>query len=115
MSTVKRYWSAIPPVGYLSSLSPAARKAHDDFDAKLTKDDITEMQRIDADCNDCVHFQRGAMSKVGGLSCFSGHCRKFDKPTIAWPMQYSGHECFGHRRDLAQPPSHHESPPASPL
>lgn len=31
------------------------------FDAKLTPQDIIEMQTIDADCNDCAHFKRGRL------------------------------------------------------
>lgn len=98
MSTVKRYWSALPPVGFLSRMTPEQRKAWDGYDAKLTPEDLLAMQTIDADCNDCRHFRRGAMTKVGGLTCFEGHCLKLDKPTKAWPMQYSGHPCFEHRR-----------------
>jgi len=67
-------------------------------DAKLTPEDILEMQTIDADCNDCRHFKRGQMRNGLGIACFEGHCLKFDKPTLAWPMQYSGHDCFEHRR-----------------
>lgn len=67
----------------------------------LTAEDIFEMQKIDADCNDCRHFQRGEMTKPGGLTCFLGFCKKFAKPAKAWPMQYSGHECFEHRKEAA--------------
>lgn len=67
-----------------------------------TKEDIIELQKIDADCNDCRHFKRGEMGRSPaktGTVFFRGHCLKFDKPTIAWPMQYSGHPCFEHRRE----------------
>lgn len=99
--TVKRYWSAIPPVGFLSGMSPEEREAYDLFDAKLEPSDIFEMQKIDADCNDCRHFQRGKMSKVGGLTMFRGTCAKTGADTVAWPMQYSGHACFEHRKVAA--------------
>ena len=97
MST-KRYWSAIAPVGYVSKLKKKEREEYYAFDAKLTPDDLRDMQTIDADCNDCRHFKRGAMTKVGGLTSFAGHCLKLDKHTTAWPMQFSGHKCFSHRR-----------------
>lgn len=82
MPTIPRYWSKDP-----------------NQDAQLTPEDILEMQKIDADCNDCRHFQRGAMGKVPGLTYFDGHCLKLKKPTRAYPMQYSGYECFEHRRE----------------
>lgn len=63
-----------------------------------TPEDIIEMQTIDADCNDCRHFKRGVMTKIPGLTFFEGHCLRFDKPTRAYPTQYTGHECFEHRR-----------------
>ncbi len=89
IQTVKRYWSAKPAMDV--RLDP-------DFDAKLTPDDIMEMQIIDADCNDCRYFKRGVMAKIGGLTKFDGHCLFHDRPTVAWPMQFSGHSCFVHRR-----------------
>ena len=61
------------------------------------KMEAIECQTIDADCNDCKHFQRGRMLAKGNASAFEGHCRKFDKPTIAYPKFASGHECFEHR------------------
>ena len=94
-----------------------AKKWHD-FDAKLTPEDIIEMQTIDADCNDCKHFKRGiAVNKTQGIckvdgvfpmiqmgyTIFEGHCMKFDKPTRAYPTQFSGHECFEHRRAKPEP------------
>lgn len=65
---------------------------------RATPEDILEQQKIDADCNDCRHFKRGQMTKVGGLTKFDGYCLKFDRPTTAWPMQFTGRECFEHRR-----------------
>lgn len=75
-----------------------------------TPEDVLEQQLIDADCNDCKHFQRGALVKqFVGLGevviklgkegqYFLGHCLKFDKPTKAFPVHYTGHECFEHRK-----------------
>lgn len=51
-------------------------------------------QIIDADCNDCFFFQRGAVISKG---VSEGHCLKFDKPTLAYPVFASGHSCFEHR------------------
>ena len=71
-----------------------------------------ECQLIDADCNDCRHFQRGEVVKRW-LSCMenkkpsmalvnmgwiTGHCQKFNRPTVAQPNKWSGLECFEHRR-----------------
>lgn len=72
------------------------------FDAQLTPEDVYEAQKIDADCNDCAFFKRGTMQKIGGLTKFVGICQRFNKPTTAWPMQYSGHECFLHRKEAAK-------------
>ena len=62
------------------------------------KDEAIECQTIDADCNDCIHFKRGEMLAKGAASAFSGHCMKFDKPTIAYPNFATGHKCFEHRK-----------------
>jgi hypothetical protein len=64
----------------------------------VSPEDIYEMQKIDADCNDCIHFQRGPMMKVPGLTVFHGLCLKHDVPTKAYPGQFTGHDCFEHRR-----------------
>lgn len=76
--------------------------------------EVLECQKIDADCNDCRHFQRGSLlpktesrwinehGKEAVVTyqpeVFSGTCLKFQKPTIAQPKKWSGHECFEHRR-----------------
>jgi hypothetical protein len=52
-------------------------------------------QEVDADCNDCRHFQRGARIADGVIS---GQCLRFNKPTKAYPNFSTGHECFEHRR-----------------
>lgn len=102
MNTIKRYWSTLWPI-QLERMTKEQIIEHKLFDAKLTPEDIIEMQTIDADCNDCRHFQRGAMRKGLGISCFEGRCLKLDKPTLAWPMQFSDHPCFEHRR--GRPPT----------
>lgn len=66
---------------------------------EMSKEDIIEQQKIDADCNDCKHFKRGQFHKSPGLDWFDGHCLKFDKPTKAYPMQFTGHFCFEHRKE----------------
>lgn len=76
------------------------------------KQEAYECQLIDADCNDCRHFQRGQVEKRW-LSCMEndkpsmrlvnmgfihGVCLKFNRPTIAQPNKWTGMECFEHRR-----------------
>lgn len=99
-NTVKRYWSTLAPL-HLERMTKEEIVEAKAFDAQLSPDSVMEMQIIDADCNDCRHFKRGKMREGLGVACFEGHCLKLDKPTLAWPMQYSGHKCFEHRR--AQP------------
>lgn len=108
---IKRYWSAHTPMGFFDRMTKEEAAAWHAFDAKLTRDDVMEMQMIDADCNDCRHFKRGATVRdmpsiypelqpriLMGFTFFEGHCQKFNRPTRACPMQYTGHECFEHRR-----------------
>ena len=65
------------------------------------KTEAFECQLIDADCNDCKHFERDLTwqkregSSGGGQP---GRCQKFGKPTRAWPNTCTGHACFEHRR-----------------
>jgi len=94
---MKRYWST-PTVLDKERMTKQQLIESDQFDAKLDDAAVIAMQTIDADCNDCRHFKRGAMKKVGWLTRFSGHCLKLDVPATAWPTQYSGHPCFEHRR-----------------
>ena len=106
--TIPFYWG----VGYVTNPKTGEREK---YDAKLTPEDIIEMQCIDADCNDCKHFKRGefvkkapaifpALTKDGMIalnkegSFFRGFCAKTGNATTAHPGQYSGRECFEHRR-----------------
>lgn len=57
-----------------------------------------ECQTVDADCNDCLHFQRGSMAF--NKQIWNGRCLKFDKLTQAFPKKWTGHKCFEHRRSL---------------
>lgn len=101
-ATIKCYWSKLFPIRLeaMAKLLPAKElEKYTSYDAKLTPEDVFEMQKIDADCNDCKHFQRGELIKGLGMNCFKGHCKKLAKPTTAWPMNYSGHECFEHRKE----------------
>ena len=59
------------------------------------KSEALECQTIDADCNDCRHFQRG---QLVGKEVWSGHCQKFNHKTRAYPKKWTGRECFEHRR-----------------
>lgn len=72
---------------------------------ELTGEDIIAMQTIDADCNDCIHFERGELvTEADGVRLgksgqyFKGRCLKFNRPTTAHPGQYTGMPCFEHRR-----------------
>lgn len=62
---------------------------------EMDKEGIIELQLIDADCNDCRHFERGKMAAKG---IFDGHCAKYDRPTRAYPGMATGMPCFEHRR-----------------
>lgn len=64
------------------------------------KDESYECQKIDADCNDCGYFERGKMIQGGVSSIWSGLCKKFEKPTRAYPNFSTGHDCFVHRKDF---------------
>lgn len=50
-----------------------------------------ECQCIDADCNDCLHFERISMN--------NGVCLKYDRPTTASPKMSTGYPCFEHRKN----------------
>ena len=65
-----------------------------------TKEEITECQRIDADCNDCGYFKRGKVITKGSASVIEGTCLKTNEPTKAYPNFCSGHDCFVHRKDM---------------
>lgn len=81
------------------------------------KAEALECQTIDADCNDCRHFQRGEVVRVW-LNCMEngkvgmlrfhtglirGTCLKFNRPTEAYPNKWTGRECFEHRRAQISP------------
>lgn len=79
------YWNQTPDLCHAECKSPGE------------KQEAIDCQVLDADCNDCVHFQRGKI--IGGIpKAFSGHCLKFDRPTTAYPHFWTGRECFEHRR-----------------
>jgi len=73
-----------------------------------------ECQTIDADCNDCRHFERWALEtrmlsaiengvcvlKKTNMGWFHGLCQKFNKETTASPKKWTGHECFEHRKSI---------------
>lgn len=94
--SVKRYWSKVVPIDAFKTADEAAAFAA--VDHQLDEEAIIAMQTIDADCNDCRHFKRGAMTKRLGHVEFAGQCLKFNCETTAYPMQFTGHECFEHRR-----------------
>lgn len=81
------------------------------------KQEAFDCQVIDADCNDCKHYQRGKLApkSVSHLKTkdgriveltyqvnlfVGGRCLKFNRPTLASPNKWSGLECFEHRKSL---------------
>jgi hypothetical protein len=52
------------------------------------KEEAYECQTVDADCNDCKHFVRGALINKWA---WAGHCSKHDRPTHGLPNFCSGH------------------------
>jgi hypothetical protein len=57
-------------------------------------------QTIDADCNDCKHFQRGVNVKENYWRDFPGWCLKLNKETHASPLYCTRYICFEHRKVL---------------
>ncbi len=79
------------------------------------KQEAFDCQVIDADCNDCRHYERGKLAtatvsllkRTDGSSAtvshqpnvfVGGRCIKFNRSTLAQPKKFSGWECFEHRR-----------------
>jgi len=61
------------------------------------KQEAYECQLIDANCNDCKHFDRDRHNKGGNT--WRGHCKKFHVEVKACPNYASGYDCFEHRSD----------------
>lgn len=80
------YWSQTPCVCH-----PECKQAGE-------RQEAIDCQTIDADCNDCKHFERGSEIVRSIPKGFSGRCAKFDRPTAAYPKTWTGRECFEHRR-----------------
>jgi hypothetical protein len=73
-----------------------------------------DCQTIDADCNDCKHFQRGnliqnwlsdmadgkATKRLVNMGIFNGMCQRFNTPAKAFPKMSTGRSCFEHRRNI---------------
>lgn len=100
------YWGGLPFVCHAACKQAGERE------------EAFECQCIDADCNDCKHYQRGKLAplvrswlhKPDGRRVevthqpnvfIGGRCLKFDKPTEASPNKWTGHECFEHRRTIS--------------
>lgn len=106
--------------------------AHKECEKLGKADEAYQCQKIDRDCNDCKHFERGQRNKrfsnefildpskydiYSGnqqadaeeqkrymkdllfVGSYDGRCLKFDRPATAWPGQFTGKECFEHRKD----------------
>lgn len=84
--TTHSYWNAIPFL------------CHAECKDAGYKQEAYECQVLDADCNDCKHFQRGPMLSKGA---WEGVCLKDNTPTKAYPNFASCHPCFEHRRQPA--------------
>ena len=97
------YWGKLPFV------------CHAECRVKGEQDEAISCQTIDADCNDCKHYQRGQISpslisKVktqdGRIEdvifkpeiFINGFCRRFNKPTVAQPNKCTLMQCFEHRK-----------------
>lgn len=96
------YWNAVP------------FRCHPECKQAGEKQEALDCQVIDADCNDCKHFKRGALSPLrishtktpaGRMvevryraEIWSGECLRFNGPTEAYPKMSTGRECFEHRR-----------------
>lgn len=96
------YWNQTPDV------------CHPECRAAGERQEAIDCQTIDADCNNCRHYQRGKIapkqiSKVKTQDgrivdviykpeiFIDGQCLKFNKPVLACPNKWSGLECFEHR------------------
>lgn len=81
------------------------------------RNEAYECQVIDADCNDCKHFNRGYRALNHGETTktedgniytkilvahdiFHGFCQKLHRPVMAFVNMATGHDCFEHRRTL---------------
>jgi len=90
---------------------------HDECKVSGERQEAIDCQTIDADCNDCLYYQRGqqAPKVVSSIrtprgktrtvtyqpnTIINGHCKKFNKPTTAYPHTWTGMECFEHRRQI---------------
>lgn len=74
------------------------RAVHKDC-AKAAKDrEVHWCQSIDADCNDCKHFERIKLIGASTPASYLGNCKKFNKETIAYVNLCTRHECFEHRK-----------------
>lgn len=73
-------------------------RVHKSCKQKVISKTAYECQKIDADCNDCRHFQRG---EYLGNDVWQGMCKKYGRSTKAYPNYCSNHPCFEHRKDSA--------------
>lgn len=104
---------AVPTVAYWFSTPDVCHRQCKDAGVRQ---EAFDCQVIDADCNDCRHYQRGQIAaKVVNLVkmpdgrivevthqpnvIIHGRCLKFDKPTNAHPNKWTGLQCFEHRRE----------------
>lgn len=71
--------------------------------------EILFCQKVDADCNDCIYFDRTntkgeslGMSRefFSKIKTIKGYCSFHDKVTEASPNNFSGYPCFKHRKEV---------------
>lgn len=72
------------------------RAVHKNCKREYQSYEIKECQTIDADCNDCKHFERLNAIATG---VFIGNCKKLNKETKAYVNVVRDYECFEHRRN----------------
>lgn len=78
------YWNALLAI------------SHKECKEEGFKEEAYECQKIDANCNECKHFIRGAKANPTG---HYGMCGKFNKAVVAHSNNAQGNDCFIHRRD----------------
>lgn len=84
-----------------SDLGPFWQVVHKECKILGRNEEALACQRLDADCNDCKHFQRGVnVAPEWAWRDHPGWCAKLSKPVAAQPNFASLLPCFEHRKDV---------------
>lgn len=84
-----------------SDLGPLWQVVHKECKIPGRNEEALLCQRLDADCNDCGHFQRGVnVAPEWAWRDHPGWCAKLSKPVAAQPNFASLLPCFEHRKDV---------------